>query len=153
MSHDLQQAITHVLQQDSKVLDKLFHKLKLLKQLSQILGNYLGEKLANHCTVASFEKGCMIVITDNAIWATQFRFQIPSLIPKLHLHEECQPLKNIVCKIRPKNMPPQDKPAVVVSRLSLETAAMIKEAAKTITHDRLRKTMERIALNIKGHNS
>ena len=149
MSHDSQQAITHVLQQDSKVLDALMLKLKQLKQLQQILSEYLDSKLINHCQVANLDNGCLIILTDSALWATQFRFQIPDLLAKLRQHPQLYHLKHIYCKIRPaqnvRRIPEASEPPM--SRLSLETSQMILDTASTIKHDKLKTIMQKIAKN------
>jgi hypothetical protein len=149
MSHDSQQAITHVLQQDSKVLDALMQKLKQHKQLQQILTEYLDAKLITHCQVANLDNGCLIILTDSALWATQFRFQIPDLLAKLRQHPQLYHLKHIYCKIRPaqhiRRIPEIDQ--APMPRLSLETAQMILETADTIKHDKLKTIMQKIAQN------
>lgn len=151
MSHDLQQAITHVLQQDSKILDTLIVKLKQHKQLQQILAEHIEAKLASHCEVANYDNNCLTVLTDSALWATQFRFQIPELTKKLQQHPQLYHLKHVQCKIRPsKTARPliETKPTQPVQRLSSETADIILEAAKTIKHDKLKAVMQKIAKNI-----
>lgn len=152
MTQDSQQAITHVLQQDSKVLSTLFDKLKQLKQLNQLLAEYLDAKLVTHCQVANLENGSLIVITDNAIWATQFRFQIPDLLPKLRQHPALYHLKNIACKIRPaqgKRQIPEAEQPRPMPRLSINTAEIILATASSIKHDKLQAVMRRIAEHIK----
>jgi len=152
MSQDSQQAITHVLQQDSKILHDLLLKVKHLKQLSNILAEHLDAKLASHCQVVNLDNHCLIVITDNAIWATQFRFQIPNLLPKLRQHPLLYQLKTINCKIRPTTgqyqIPEAHQPPVML-RISPRTAEMILAAASTIKHDKLQAVMQKIAEHTK----
>jgi hypothetical protein len=150
MSNDLQQAITHVLQQDSKVFSALIGKLKQHKQLQQILIEYLEPKLATHCEIANHENNCLIVLTDSALWATQFRFQIPELLTKLKQHPKLYDLKHIYCKIRPTSAtrPTQKTPEPpAVQRLSSATAQMILDTASSIKHDKLKAIMQKIAKN------
>jgi hypothetical protein len=149
MTQDSQQAITHVLQQDSKVLETLLFKLKQLKQLQQIVAEYLEPKLSTHCQVANLTSNCLIIITDSAIWATQFRFQIPSLLPKLQQHPQFYYLKNILCKIRLATTEQGGREPVqpVIERLSSETAQIILDAAKLIKHSPLKNIMQKIAKN------
>jgi hypothetical protein len=145
MSLISQQAIPHVLQQDSQILQTLLEKLKQLQQLDALLAEHLDPRLASHCQVATLENNCLIVITDNAIWATQFRFQAPTLLPKLRQHPQLYALKNISCKIRPKHNVDLPKPERPVARLSLETAAIITETAQSIPHQGLQAIMLKIA--------
>lgn len=148
MSSDLQQAITHVLQQDSYGLGAIFAKLAQLKELNKILSEHLDSKLVNHCQVVNLVDNQLIVITHNAIWATQFRFQIPQLLNQLQQRPELKGLKAIQCKISPTHHDPRFVEATIdqpMSRLSTETALRIQEMAKTISHEKLQQVMEKIA--------
>lgn len=150
MSHDSQQAITHVLQQDSKILDTLLCKLKQLKQLQAILTESLEAKLASHCLVANLENDCLIVITDSALWATQFRFQASQLLLKLRLHPQLFNLRNVECKIRPRNNQKSlDLALKPVQRISSATAQIILESCQNIAYAPLKNIMEKISRNIK----
>ncbi len=145
MSHDSQQAISHVLQQDSKVLDTLLQKTRQLAQLQQILSQHLDQKISKHCQVANLDNGALIILTDSAPWATQFRFQISDLLPKLRQHPEFHHLKHIQCKIRPQVRHIPDAPEAPMRSLSPATAEIILAAADSIKHDRLKTIMEKIA--------
>jgi hypothetical protein len=140
-----QQAITHVLQQDSRILETLIGKLKHLKQIEQLLNGHLDDKLAKHYQIANLENNCLTVITEKAIWATQFRFQIPQLLNQLRQHPEFYQLKHIYCKIQPKNHPSKPANVTPMPQLSAETAAIVLETAKTIRHEKLQAIMNRIA--------
>lgn len=151
MSGATQQAITQVLQQDSKLWEGLIIKIKQLKQLNKILHAHLDPKLALHCEVANLDQDCLIVITNSAIWATQFRFQAPALLPLLKQHPLLFQLKTLTCKIQPqipKHQGPELAKPVPMPRLSPETAEMINESAKTIKYSRLQAIMKKIATNI-----
>ncbi|MES2218342.1 MAG: DUF721 domain-containing protein [Pseudomonadota bacterium] len=147
MSQDSQQAISHVLQQDSQIIDAVLLKLKQLRELQNILHNYLDEKLAPHCQVANFENNSLCIITNTALWATQLRFQIPNLLTQLNQHVELAGLREIRCKIRPKQHLQQPVVSSPLERLSLETSLVLLETAKTIKHQSLKKIMEKIAQN------
>jgi hypothetical protein len=147
MSHESQQAISHVLQQDSKVLDFLLVKLKHLQELQNILAVFLDKKLAAHCQVANLENNCLTIVTDNALWATQFRFQIADLLGELRKNPELCALREIRCKVRPKNHQSAPAKATTVQRLSKATSQNVLETAKHIKHGSLKVIMEKIAQN------
>jgi hypothetical protein len=152
MSQESQQAIMHVLQQDSPILASLLGKLKQLNALQAIVALYVDEKLAARCQVANLENNCLTVITDSALWATRFRFQVPMLAEKLKLHPELKQLKDIFCKIHPapnKHQPPKQIQAM--PRLSAHSADLIRLAAKTIKDEKLQAIMKKIAQNT-GHS-
>jgi hypothetical protein len=149
MSQDSQQAIMHVLQQDSAILESLLSKLRHLKELQGILNQYLEPRLASRCLVANQENSSFTIITESALWATQFRFQIPALLTKLKEHPELAHITKIICKIRPApNKPAVDEKNIkTMPKLSSETAEMILQAAKNIRHEKLQAIMQKIAQN------
>ena len=109
--------------------------------------------MAAHCQVANLENNHLVVITDSALWATQFRFQIAALLVKLQQHPELSHLKNISCKIRPsiKNQIPEAPETESMPRLSLQTAEMILTAAKTVHHEGLKAILQKIATTLTKH--
>lgn len=54
-------------------LDELNHKLK----------QYLPESLAEHCQIASLTKGCLLITTSSAVWATELNYCRPELRDRL----------------------------------------------------------------------
>ncbi len=149
MSEDTQQGLTRVLEQDGKLLENLLKKIKEFKALKVIIDAYLEPKLASKCSLASFDDGHLAITTESAIWATQFRFQIPILQAKLVARPEFKSLRQISCKVRP----PVSKPHIILEAspaplLTPETARIIEDAAKSISYDKLREVMEKIATHI-----
>lgn len=152
MSQGSQQAITHVLQQDSKVLGTLLHKLGHLAKLNQILAENVDKKLAPYCQVANYANEVLTVITPNAIWATQIRFLLPILLTKLQQHPEFSQIKNIICKISPQNAPylsPEPPVIRTMPKLSAATAKMVLDTASMIKHEKLQTILQRIATHHK----
>lgn len=150
MSGDAQQALTHVLQQDSQVLGSLLDKLSHLKHLNKILSDQLDPKLVTHCQVANYENTLLVILTHNAIWATQFRFQIPQLVTKLRQYPEFKDLKNIQCKLIPTTYTrqiPEAHKTQAMPLLSLQTSQLILDLASNIKYDKLREVMKRIAMH------
>ena len=156
MSLDPQQAISHVLQQDSPALGNVLHKINQLRDMQQILSTYLTDKLAPHCKIANFEQNCLVVITDTALWATQFRFQTPTLLTQLRQHEILASLQEIQCKIRPPLRPDKISETTqtpsLLTRLSKQTALALIATAQTIKYNSLKKIMEKIAAAIEKPN-
>lgn len=54
-----------------------------LDELNRKLSNHLPSPLGNHCQVGSFNKGCLLITTTNASWATELRYTVPDLRDKL----------------------------------------------------------------------
>lgn len=92
---------THILKQDSRVLQNLLVKLDELKKLNDLFAQHLEPALAKHCHVVRYEKHCLIVLVDNATWGTQLRFRTPELVNQLHQHPVFENLGAICSKVRP----------------------------------------------------
>lgn len=92
---------THILKQDSRLLQNLLIKLEELKKFNNLFSQHLESPLAQHCHVVRYEKNCLIVLVDNATWGTQLRFRIPDVIKQLHQYPVFENLQAICSKIRP----------------------------------------------------
>lgn len=64
-------------------LIELCQHVQLLEELNVKLKHYLPEALIPHCHVGSFNKGCLVIVADDAVWASQLRYGIPELRDKL----------------------------------------------------------------------
>ncbi len=67
----------------NKQLTELCQRSVQLEELSSKLAQLLPKDLAGECKVGSFNKGCLILTTTNAAWASQLRYAIPELRDKL----------------------------------------------------------------------
>ncbi|KTD33193.1 hypothetical protein Lnau_2841 [Legionella nautarum] len=54
-----------------------------LDELNRKLKDHLPSPLGNHCQAGSFNKGCLLITTSNASWATELRYTVPDLRDKL----------------------------------------------------------------------
>ena len=50
-----------------------------LEALNIRIKTWLPDNLKDHCSVGSFEKGCLVLTTKDAVWATQLRYALPTL--------------------------------------------------------------------------
>lgn len=69
-------SISHCL---NKQLIDLCQRSLHLEELSTKLSQFLPDELAKECQVGSFNKGCLLITTTNAAWASQLRYAIPEL--------------------------------------------------------------------------
>jgi hypothetical protein len=67
----------------NKQLAELCQRSVQLEDLSIKLAKLLPDYLAEHCQVASFNKGCLTLTTPKSEWASQLRYIIPELRDKL----------------------------------------------------------------------
>ena len=136
----------HVLKHEGKLLQNILSKVGVLKQLNEQLTRHLDPELAKHCQIAKIDKDCLIVLVDSSNWATQLRFYIPDLLPKLRTYPPFQNLKAICSKVRPDYKPVSGrKQPRIIKHLSTESAQMVLETASTIEDKDLRAVLERIA--------
>jgi hypothetical protein len=66
-----------------------------LQAISEQVKQFLPENLAPHCFVAGLNKGCLLLCTDNAVWASQLRFALPELRDKLRKEAKMYQLSSI----------------------------------------------------------
>ncbi len=67
----------------------------LLEDLNKHLQNFLPLDLKAHCHVGSFNKGCLLIVTSNAEWASQLRYFVPELRDKLRIEAHIYQLTSI----------------------------------------------------------
>ncbi|MFI4963108.1 MAG: DciA family protein [Legionellales bacterium] len=72
--------ITHCL---NKQLTDLCQRSLQLEELSEKVALFLPQELAQNCLVGSFNKGCLVLTTTDAVWASQIRYAIPELRDRL----------------------------------------------------------------------
>jgi len=98
MNH--QQSITSLLHHSNGQLKKLLNKTKQLRKLDQDFQTILDPQLTKHCKIANLRNDCLIIIADNATWATRIRYMAPDLLEKLKNKPNFQQVKTIRCIIR-----------------------------------------------------
>ncbi|MBA2653955.1 MAG: DUF721 domain-containing protein [Gammaproteobacteria bacterium] len=84
----------------SDVFKPLMDKTANLQRLNAVW-SIIMQEWAEHCVVADFEKGELLLQVRNAAWATRVRYAVPEIIKKLGGHAEFKLLNKIKCKISP----------------------------------------------------
>lgn len=96
-------SIGKLLKTEQSALQRIFAKVQQLNQLNEVMSHCLDPKLRLHCVVANVYADKLIVLCENAAFATQFRFSIPELLPMLRQkHPLFRELKTIECKVNAK---------------------------------------------------
>ncbi|TAL64274.1 MAG: DUF721 domain-containing protein [Legionella sp.] len=67
----------------NKQLAEICERSVQLEELSDKITHLLPPNLAAMCKVGSFAKGCLVLTTTDAVWASQLRYAIPELRDKL----------------------------------------------------------------------
>ena len=50
-----------------------------LEELNSKLHLYLPLALQEHCSVGSFNGGCLVIVINDAVWASELRYHLPEL--------------------------------------------------------------------------
>ena len=67
---------------NTQLLDICQRTVQLEELNSKLLG-YLPQVLQEHCHVGSFNRGCLVIVVSDSVWASQLRYSIPELRDKL----------------------------------------------------------------------
>ncbi|HHF7365722.1 TPA: DciA family protein [Legionella bozemanae] len=121
--------------QRSVQLEELTNKIKLM----------LPEALANECQVGSFNKGCLLLTTTDAAWASQLRYAIPELRDKLRKEAGMYQLSSIkVTVIEPQIQYEKSRP-LQKHELSEKAKAIIISESQSCTYEPLQKALLHLA--------
>ncbi|MGM9452595.1 DciA family protein [Legionella bozemanae] len=121
--------------QRSVQLEELTNKIKLM----------LPEALANECQVGSFNKGCLLLTTTDAAWASQLRYAIPELRDKLRKEAGMYQLSSIkVTVIEPQIHYEKSRP-LQKHGLSEKAKATIISESQSCTYEPLQKALLHLA--------
>src|SRR5690606_31723459 len=96
-----------------------------------------------HCQVASWHDGCLLLLAGNGHWATRLHYQQRRLQRALQQLPEFAGLQKIQVKVRPPNTQVAYQPNRV--ELSEAAADSLCSAAEGITDPKLRAALERLA--------
>lgn len=141
---------TTILQQDPEgVLAFIQSKVQLLMKLNQIWSAAIPNELNQHTRVANFREGYLIIECDNATWATRLRYLLPDIKPKLLSYPDLRDLTHIEWNVQPTFHAQHTQLTALPLTLSGTTAALLKNAADTISVKSLQEALLRIAEHVK----
>lgn len=125
----------------NKQLAEICQRSVQLEELSIKLAQMLPEDLAKECQVGSFNKGCLILTTTNAAWASQLRYAIPELRDKLRKEAGMYQLSSIkIAVVEP--VVPYEKPVQKKKYLlSEKTKATIISESQQCSYEPLQKAL------------
>jgi len=126
-----------------KPLKALFSQAQRLDHLQHLVASQLQPAAREHCHVASWREGCLLLIVTDGHWATRLRYQQRRLLKQLQALEEFATLTKILFKVQP---PAAERraPDRTIS-LSSCAAESIQATADGITDPKLRAALERLA--------
>ena len=116
-----------------------------LEELSNKLIQYLPENLAKECQVGSFNKGCLLLITRNAAWASQLRYIIPELRDKLRKEAGLYQLSSIKIAVSEPIIHYEKPIPQKKFQLSNEAKASIISESQSCSYEPLQKALLNLA--------
>lgn len=132
-----------MLLREAKPLKALFGEAQRLAQLQLQLESQLQPAAREHCRVAAWREGCLLLIVTDGQWATRLRYQQKRLERQLQALETFATLTKIRFKVQPPTTPPQSRPPV--RQLSQQVADGLQANAEGIRDPLLRAALERLA--------
>lgn len=136
-----------VLLREAKPLRAIFGHAQRLGHLQRLLESQLQPAAREHCRVASWREGNLLLIVTDGHWATRLRYQQKRLQRQLMAFDEFTSLTRIQFKVQPTTV----QPSAVVSALDLSAnaAETIQATADGISDPGLRAALERLAAHAK----
>lgn len=130
------------------VLRDIVQRANSFAVLQRIVHSYLPGAAAEHCQLANYNQGRLVLVIDNAHWATRLRYQQNQLMDKLCQHNEFSDLQRIQFKVRPNtafnDAIHEQKPRL---EISAQAGLAIFNCAEAIEDPHLRAALERLARN------
>ncbi len=136
-----------VLLREAKPLKGIFHHAQRLGHLQRLLESQLQPAAREHCHVASWREGSLLLIVTDGHWATRLRYQQKRLQRQLTAFDEFASLTRIVFKVQPPT-PAQGAKGHTMD-LSTVAAESIQATADGISDPKLRAALERLAAHAK----
>ncbi|MEA1763117.1 DciA family protein [Pseudomonas syringae pv. tomato] len=132
-----------VLLREAKPLKAIFRHAERLSHLQRLLESQLQPAAREHCHVASWREGTLLLIVTDGHWATRLRYQQKRLHRQLIAFDEFINLTRIAFKVQPPDAPR----GAATHTIDLLTVAAenIQATAEGITDPKLRAALERLA--------
>jgi len=137
-----------VLLREAKPLKAIFRHAQRLGQLQSLVESQLQPAAREHCHVASWREGTLLLIVTDGHWATRLRYQQKRLLRQLQAFDEFINLDRILFKVQPPTV--LQGAAGHTIDLSSVAAESIQATAEGITDPKLRAALERLASHAKA---
>ncbi|MGL5741306.1 MAG: DciA family protein [Legionella sp.] len=134
ISHCLNKQLADICQR-SVQLEELANKVKLL----------LPDNLGKECHVGSFNKGCLILTTTNAAWASQLRYALPELRDRLRKEAGMYQLTSIKVAVVEPTIHYEKSTPLQKHVLSEKAKATIISESQQCTYEPLQKALLHLA--------
>lgn len=117
-----------------------------LEELSHKVVQLLPDDLASSCQVGSFNKGCLILTTQNAAWASQLRYALPELRDRLRKEAGMYQLLSIkVDIVIPPTLQQEEVKPKALHALTEQAKASIISESQNCSYQPLRQALLHLA--------
>ena len=140
--HNKPRIFSSLINQDSD-LDRLYQHTRFLLHLNQCLSSILGEPLNQHCQIANYDNCTLTILADTPAWSTRLRYNTSVILGRMRSDFGLDSLKTIRIKSRPAEIPVHTAHRKL--RLSPNAAKFINQIAGTITDEKLRLSLLKLA--------
>ncbi|WP_437883492.1 DUF721 domain-containing protein [Pseudomonas sp. LRF_L74] len=127
----------------AKPLRAMLDQAQRLGHLQTLVDAQMEPAAREHCRVASWREGCLLILVSNGHWATRMHYQQRRLQSKLQVLPEFAGLVRLQIKVRPAG----GQVAYVGHKATLSefAADTLQSTAEGISDPRLREALERLA--------
>lgn len=132
---------------EAKPLKALFSEAQRIAYLQRLVESQLQPAAREHCRVASWREGYLLLIVTDGHWATRLRYQQRRLQRQLQALEEFATLTKMLFKVQPLSSTSRSEGRTI--HLSERAARSIQASAEGITDPKLRAALERLASHTK----
>lgn len=137
-------AIGQFLLPQSQGLGALMLRASRLRALTHAVQTHLGAPLSAHCQVANIRGDVLVLQTDSAAWASRLRFLGPGLLAHLARSHGQGKLRTTKVLVRPSEGPSRAA-GHRHTRISRESAALLRNVAQGTEHPALRQALLRLS--------
>lgn len=132
---------------EAKPLKALFNEALRLERLQQLVDSQLQPAAREHCKVASWRDGTLLLIITDGHWATRLRYQQRRLLRQLQAFEAFGTLTKIVFRVQPPVG--SGRASGRIPNHSSLAAENLHATASGIEDPRLRSALERLASHVR----
>ncbi len=124
-------------------LSSIYQEAAHLNTLTTLVKRTLGQEKAVPLTVSRFKNGCLLLEVQDAVWASELRYELPKLRDALR-KEGLHHLTSIRIQLAPNSVPktPKKKGAPV---LSTGAKKILQSSAKGCSYEPLKAALERLS--------
>ena len=131
----------------ARPLRLLLNQAERIEHLQRLLESQLQPAAREHCHVASWKEGTLLLVVTDGHWATRLRYQQKRLQHQLQAMEAFANLSRIQFKVQPPLVPA--KRAGQGPELTETAALSIRGSAEGISDPKLKAALERLATHAK----